>query len=211
MPSWELRSYSFLAPCTHKKTGILNLVVTPPSYSQLSKAEAFHTYVEPEIPILFRVARSLTGSTVDAEDLVQDTLIRAFGAMLRFDGENPRAWLLTILRNGWHNNWRKRKPDYIGDWSLVGANNPAFNAEPPRSAEEEVLRGIRDSSFLAAVNSLSEDFRAVLLLVDIEEFTYAECAQILGIPIGTVMSRRSRARTNVRKFLIKSADVEKNK
>ena len=184
-------------------------MVSPPSYSNLSKEEAFCTYVEPEIPILLRVARSLTGNPIDAEDLVQDTLLRAFQALTRFDGENPRAWLLTILRNGWHNNWRKKKPHYVGDWSLVIDSKPAFNAEPPRSAEEETLREITDSSLLAAVNSLSENFRAVLILIDIEEFTYAECAEILGVPIGTIMSRRSRARAQVRKFLIKKYDEEK--
>lgn len=184
-------------------------MVTPPTYSKLSKEEAFCTYVEPEIPILLRVARSLTGNPIDAEDLVQDTMLRAFQALNRFDGENPRAWLLTILRNGWHNNWRKKKPQYIGDWSLVMDSKPAFNSESPRSAEEESLRGIMDSSLFTAVNSLSENFRAVLILIDIEEFTYAECAEILGVPLGTIMSRRSRARAQVRKSLIKKYDEEK--
>ena len=75
----------------------------------MNKPEAFRLFVEPEIPVLLRVARSLTGGSADAEDLVQETLIKAYGALDNFDGANPRAWLLTILRNAAHNVWRKKK------------------------------------------------------------------------------------------------------
>ena len=170
----------------------------------LNKAVRFRTYVEPEIPVLLRVARSLTGNSIDAEDLVQETLINAAGAIERFDGTSPRAWLLTIMRNEWHNAWRKKQPSYVGDWNLVVDSKPAFNAELPRSAEDEVFRGITDSGLLNTVNSLTEEFRSVLILIDVEGFSYAEAAEILGVPIGTIMSRRSRARAKVRKNIVKA-------
>ena len=175
-----------------------------PSSLQLNEAERFRTYVEPEIPVLLRVAKSLTGNSIDAEDLVQETLIRALGAIERFDGASPRAWLLTIMRNEWHNAWRKKQPSYVGDWNLVVDSKPAFNAELPRSAEDEVFRGITDSGLLNTVNSLTEEFRSVLILIDVEGFSYAEAAEILGVPIGTIMSRRSRARAKVRKNIVKA-------
>ena len=172
----------------------------------MNKPEAFRLFVEPEIPILLRVARSLTGNSADAEDLVQETLIRAFGALNNFDGANPRAWLLTILRNAAHNVWRKKKPDYVDDWTLLPNFKPAFNAEAPRSAEDDALSGFVDPSLIRSVNGLAEEFRSVMILVDVEGFSYAECAEILGIPIGTVMSRRSRAVAKVRKSLQKSKE-----
>lgn len=172
----------------------------------MKNAEAFRLFVEPEIPVLLRVARSLTGNAADAEDLVQETLIKAFGALNNFDGANPRAWLLTILRNAAHNVWRKKKPDYVDDWTLLPEFKPAFNAESPRSAEEDALTGVVDPALIKAVNGLAEDFRSVLILVDVEGFSYAECAEILGIPMGTVMSRRSRAVAKVRKSLQKARE-----
>lgn len=167
----------------------------------MNRPDAFRLFVEPEIPVLLRVARSLSGNSTDAEDLVQETLINAYRALDNFDGANPRAWLLTILRNVARNVWRKKKPNYVADWELLPEFTPAFNSRSPRSAEEEVLEGLADPTLLRAVNGLSPDFRAVLVLVDVEGFSYAECAEILGIPIGTVMSRRSRATAKVRKIL----------
>lgn len=172
----------------------------------VNRGQAFQLFVEPEIPVLLRVARSLTGNSADAEDLVQETLIKALGALDNFDGANPRAWLLTILRNSAHNVWRKKKPDYVDDWTLLPDFKPAFNAEVPRSAEEDALSRNVDPALTTAVNGLAEEFRSVLILVDVEGFSYAECAEILGIPIGTVMSRRSRAVAKVRKLLQKAKE-----
>ncbi len=172
----------------------------------MSRAEAFRLLVEPEIPVLLRVARSLAGNSSDAEDLVQETLIKAFQGLHNFDGKYPRAWLFTILRNNSHNVWRKKKPTFVDDWNLSQENRPAFNAEPPRSVEEEVLSGLIEPNLLNAVNALPEEFRSTLILVDVEGFSYAECAEILGVPIGTIMSRRSRAVAKVRKSLLKARE-----
>lgn len=80
-----------------------------------STTAAFAVYVLPQVEVLYRVARSLTGQPADAEDLVQDTLLRAFRAIEGFDGRHPRAWLLTILRNTEHNRHRRRRPVLLDD------------------------------------------------------------------------------------------------
>lgn len=172
----------------------------------MSRVENFRLLVEPEIPSLLRVARSLAGNSQDAEDLVQETLIKAFQGLHNFDGTYPRAWLFTILRNNSHNAWRKKKTNHVADWNLTLESRPAFNAESPRSAEDEVLSGFIEPSLLEAVNALSAEFRSTLILVDVEGFSYAECAEILGVPIGTIMSRRSRAVAKVRKSLLKARE-----
>ena len=163
--------------------------------------ESFRTHVEPELPVLYRVALTLTGSPADAEDLVQETVIRAFRALEGFDGRHPRAWLLTILRNTHMNMHRRQRPVLVEDWDAVGDPRPAFGAERHASAEETVLHDILDADLDAAVKSLDSRFRTVLLLVDVDRLSYAEAAEALGVPVGTVMSRLSRARDRVRAHL----------
>ncbi|QZY30125.1 RNA polymerase sigma factor [Nocardioides coralli] len=159
---------------------------------------AFARYVEPEIQVLLRVARTLTGSTANAEDLVQETLIRAFRAVDRFDGRHPRSWLLTILRRTHLNLLRRKRPDLVEDWASLGDPRPAFGAHRPPGPEEQVLDAIMDEHLVDALRDLDPRFRTVLLLVDVDELSYAETAEALDIPIGTVMSRLSRARSKVR-------------
>ena len=172
-----------------------------PDSAKRQRALAFKTHVEPELPVLFRVALTLTGSPADAEDLVQETVIRAFRALDRFDGRHPRAWLLTILRNTNMNMHRRQRPDLVEDWDAMGDPRPAFGAERLVSAEETVLDDILTEDLEAAVNSLDNRFRTILLLVDVDRLTYAEAAEALGVPVGTVMSRLSRARDRVRAHL----------
>lgn len=168
---------------------------------EAARREAFATYVEPEIPVLLRVARSLTGSAADAEDLVQETLIRAFRAMEQFDGAHPRAWLLTILRNTASNLRRRTRPDLVEDWDAMSDPKPAFGSERPETPQEAALAGVLDADLEQAIASLGEKFSSVLVMVDVHGLTYAECAEALGIPVGTVMSRLSRARDRMRKHL----------
>lgn len=169
--------------------------------NEAGRREAFARHVEPEIPVLLRVARSLTGSAADAEDLVQETLIRAYRAMDQFDGAHPRAWLLTILRNTASNLRRRTRPDLVENWDALSDPKPAFGAERPETPQEAALTGVLDDDLERAVASLDERFRSVLVMVDIHGLTYAECAEALGIPVGTVMSRLSRARDRMRKHL----------
>ena len=163
-----------------------------------ARHRAFGTFVEPEIEVLLRVARTLTGSWADAEDLVQDTLIRAYRAIDGFDGSHPRAWLLTILRHTNVSNHRRQRPDVIGDGPELEGHRPAFGATTARVPEEIVVDRVFDEVVERAVAGLDPKFRTVLLLIDVDQLTYTEVAEVLGLPVGTVMSRLSRARDKVR-------------
>ncbi|MFA7324572.1 MAG: sigma-70 family RNA polymerase sigma factor [Candidatus Nanopelagicales bacterium] len=169
--------------------------------SDSARRAAFAEYVEPEIPVLLRVARTLTASDADAEDLVQETVIRAYRALAGFDGAHPRAWLLTILRHTASNLRRRTRPDLVDEWDLLSDPRPAFGAHRPETPHEAVSAHMLDDDLERAIASLGERFRSVLVMVDVHGLTYAECAQALGIPVGTVMSRLSRARDRMRKHL----------
>ncbi len=157
----------------------------------------FREQVLPELPVLLRVARRLTRDPVDAEDLVQDTLVRAYRAFERFDGRHPRAWLLTILRNTHINLVRKRRPDLLDD--EVAARVPARGADGRQDGtDEQARRDDLDPIVRDALASLSPNHRAVVALVDLDGLSYQEAADLLDVPIGTVMSRLHRARAKVR-------------
>ncbi len=173
-----------------------------------ARKDAFVRYVEPEIAVMLRVAQTLTGSWADAEDLVQDTMIRAYRAIDGFDGAHPRAWLLTILRRAHLNSLRRQRPDLLSEPSTLDQHRPAFGARSAPSAEESVTDLVPDEELQRAVNTLDPRFRTVLLLVDVDQLSYAEVAEVLGIPIGTVMSRLSRSRQRVRARL-RDTDVSR--
>lgn len=173
-----------------------------------TRQDAFVRYVEPEIAVMLRVAQTLTGSWADSEDLVQDTMIRAYRAIDRFDGAHPRAWLLTILRRVHLSSHRRQRPDLLAEPSTLDQHRPAFGARSAPSAEDAVTDLVPDEALQRALDSLDVRFRTVLLLVDVDQLTYAEAAEVLGIPTGTVMSRLSRARQRVRAQL-HEADVSR--
>jgi RNA polymerase sigma-70 factor, ECF subfamily len=168
-------------------------VPTPESSQSL-----FEHHVLPELEVLLRVARSLTHNSADAEDLVQDTLIRAYKAIDRFDGRHPRAWLLTILRNTHINRNRRQRPDLLRDPD--GASQQLNDLAGAEFADASAEAGF-DAEIERALNELDEPFRSVIELVDVEGLSYAEAADALGIPIGTVMSRLHRARRRIRDHL----------
>ena len=145
---------------------------------------------------MMHVALSLTGNAHDAEDLVQDTLVRAFRGIDGFDGRYPRAWVLTILRNTNINNHRKRRPQLERDPD--SGPEQADARAPDTSAEAAVLAAAFDASVEEAFLALPDDFRRAVTLVDIDQHSYAEAAEIMGTPIGTVMSRLHRARKRIR-------------
>ncbi len=173
----------------------------PPESEERAREESFRVFVEPEIEVLLRVARTMAASAADAEDLVQETLLRAYRGVHRFDGRHPRAWLLTILRNTHVNLHRRQRPLAIDDDELLRASRPAFGSGQQPSAEDAVVDLELDTELAAAVASLDPRFRAALLLVDVLDLSYAETAAVLGVPVGTVMSRLSRARARVRRHL----------
>ncbi len=143
----------------------------------------------------------MLGSAFDADDAVQETMIRAWRALDRFDGAHPRAWLLTILRHTHVNMNRRRRPDPVEDIGILPGARPAFGSVAEPSPEEQIVLQILPDDLERAVDSLDPKFQTVLVLVDINGLTYAEVAELLDVPLGTVMSRLSRARQRVRAHL----------
>ncbi|BBX19834.1 RNA polymerase subunit sigma-70 [Mycolicibacterium duvalii] len=171
----------------------------------------FAAEVLPLTDVLLRGARRLTRNEADAEDLVQDTLVRAYAGFRHFRlGTNVQAWLFRIQYNQWINayRWKERRPaevlsDRITDRELAGFG--AHSSTGPRSAEAELFASMPDDDVRDAMAELSEGFRTALYYVDIEGYTYAQTATLMGIPIGTAMSRVSRARSQLRRTLADSA------
>ena len=159
------------------------------------RRQAYTSCVLPEVEILLRVAMSMTDQRADAEDLVQDTLLRAWRSIDTFDGRHPRAWLLTILRNTQVNRHRRRRPQLLDDPDRT-ADRGLGDAHD--SAEDVVVGRTFDVVVDAALSALPTTFRQVVLLVDVDGLTYAEAAEVLGVPEGTVMSRLHRARRRIR-------------
>jgi RNA polymerase sigma-70 factor (ECF subfamily) len=150
-------------------------------------------YLEP----LYGTALRLTRNRSDAEDLVQDTYVKAFRFADRFErGTNLKAWLYTIL----HNTWRNRRRDATRDTVEVDSERVEQAATGPDAPaafdtpERILMRATLDADLQAALDELPEAFRVAVWLRDVDEFSYAEMAEMLGIPIGTVMSRISRGR-----------------
>lgn len=178
-------------------------VPPPPAPSTASgggQEEAFAQYVLPEVDVLYRVALSLTRHHADAEDLVQDTLVRAYGSIDRFDGRHPRAWLFTILRNTHINRHRRRRPELLHDPDTT-LSRLAATEDSAGTVEDQVIDPTFDAAVEAALESLSPKHRQLVELVDIDGLTYEEAAGTLGVPVGTVMSRLHRARRRMRQQL----------
>lgn len=165
-----------------------------------TRQEMFARYVLPHTEVLYRVARTLTGQPADAEDLVQDTLLRAFNALDTFDGRYPRAWLLTILCNTEHNRHRRRRPQLLDD--PVRTFDQLAQAHNGEGDPEHLIVDLRFSAEVeAAFRALPPKHQEVLAMVDVEGLGYADTAAALGVPIGTVMSRLHRARRQIRTHL----------
>jgi RNA polymerase sigma-70 factor (ECF subfamily) len=158
---------------------------------------------------LYSAALRMTRNPADAEDLVQETYLKAYRAFGSFkEGTNLKAWLYRILTNTFINSYRarKRRPeqselDDVEDLYLFRRLGGLEAVSAGRSAEEEVLEHFTESDVKAAVESLPEQFRMAVLLADVEGFSYKEIAEILDIPIGTVMSRLHRGRRALQKAL----------
>src|SRR5918997_2059326 len=161
------------------------------------------------MPSLYTAALRMTRSPADAEDLVQETYLKAYRAFESFqEGTNLKAWLYRILTNTFINTYRakKRRPeetdiDDVENLYLYRRLGGLEGASSGRSAEEEVLEHFTEADVKEAVESLPEQFRMAVLLGDVEGFSYKEIAEILEIPIGTVMSRLHRGRRALQKRL----------
>lgn len=165
-------------------------------------------------PQLYSAALRMTRNPADAEDVVQETFLKAYRAYASFEaGTNLKAWLYRILTNTYINRYRKqsRRPDEVDlgeveDLYLYRKISSANSPDSLQSAEEAVLEGLVDEDVKAAVEALPERFRMPVLLADVEGFSYKEIAEIMDVPIGTVMSRLHRGRKQLQKALWKFAE-----
>jgi RNA polymerase sigma-70 factor, ECF subfamily len=168
--------------------------------------ERFEREVLPLLPNLYSAALRMTRNPADAEDLVQETVLRAYRGFSGFEeGTNLRAWVYRILTNTFINSYRKKqrepvtvREDDLDEWYLFDKLGES-GVEP--SAEAEVIRSMPDEDVQRALEALPEGFRLAVILADVEGFSYKEIAEILGIPIGTVMSRLHRGRRALEKAL----------
>jgi RNA polymerase sigma-70 factor, ECF subfamily len=170
--------------------------------------DRFQQEALPLLDSLYGAALRMTRNPADAEDLVQETMLRAYRAFDRFEpGTNLKAWLFRILTNAYINTYRKRQrepqkvsSDEVEEFDLyreLKDHDPQF-AETP---ETLVLDNLVDSDILEAIEQLPDQFRLAVVLSDIEGFTYAEMADIMDVPMGTVMSRLHRGRKALQKRL----------
>lgn len=156
---------------------------------------------------IYPAALRLTHDHRDAEDLVQETMVRAYTGMRHFEpGTNGKAWLFRIMANTFVNTCRKRQREPVQVPSAeidtaLGAGAPAGSGASAPSAEAEVLDRLAFSDVRRALDQLPECFRATIYLADVEGYSYKDIAELTGVPIGTVMSRLSRARGKLRALL----------
>lgn len=174
--------------------------------SDQERAERFESEALGYLDQLYGAALRMTRNPSDAEDLVQETFVKAYASFHQFTpGTNLKAWLYRILTNTFINNYRKkqRQPQTSGqeveDWQLARAE--AHTSSGLRSAEMEALDRMPHSAVTDAMNALAPDFRLAVYLADVEGFSYKEIAEIMGTPIGTVMSRLNRGRNALRASL----------
>ncbi len=179
----------------------------------MAEQERFAEQAMEHMPSLYSAALRMTRNPSDAEDLVQETYLKAYRGFGGFEqGTNLKAWLYRILTNTYINQYRakKRRPeqsdlDNVEDLYLYRRLGGLETARIGRSAEDELMDWFTEADVKEAVEELPEQFRIAVLLADVEGFSYKEIAEILDIPIGTVMSRLHRGRKALEKKLYEFA------
>jgi RNA polymerase sigma-70 factor (ECF subfamily) len=181
-------------------------MATEPTTSDAAVADErrrkFEELIVPEMPFLARIARTMSRSQAEADDLAQETLVKAFRAIDSFDGAYPRAWLARIARNTAINRDQRNREFLLSDDGTVEPDpDPGEISDP----QEIVVSQVVDSDLRRALDELPPAFRVLVQMVDVEDMSYQEAADALEIPIGTVMSRLHRARNRLRKALAGTA------
>ena len=165
----------------------------------------FHREAVPHMDILYNYALRMTGSRDDAEDLLQETFLRAYRFWDKFQqGTNIRAWLFRIMKNSYINRYRKesKEPDTV-DYDKIQNYYSSIRADfaDPNDLQEKIFGGLLEDDISNALEALPEDFRTVVILSDIEELPYEEIAEFVNCPVGTVRSRLHRGRKMLREKL----------
>lgn len=177
---------------------------------ELTKQEDFEVEMLPHLDALYNFALRLSSDPNDAEDLVQDTVVKAYRFFNSYEkGTNAKAWLFRILKNSYINKYRKEsKQPYKVDYDEVSSFYESIRSERTDTSDLEQLlfRELLDDDITDALENLPEDFRTVVLLCDVENFTYEEIANMLDVPIGTIRSRLHRGRNLLRSELLDYAE-----
>lgn len=176
---------------------------------EIKKQQDFNEEILPHLDALYNFGLRLTADPNDAEDLVQDTIVKAFRFFTSYEkGTNAKAWLFRILKNSYINNYRRKskKPQEV-DYDEVASFYESIRAERTESSdlEDKMFRELIDDDLSNALDSIPEDFRTVVLLCDVEDFTYEEIANMLDVPIGTIRSRLHRGRNLLKAQLMEYA------
>ncbi len=176
---------------------------------ELQKQEDFNDEILPHLDALFNFAMKLTANMNDAEDLVQDTMVKAYRFFNSYEqGTNAKGWLFRILKNSYINNYRKvsKQPQKV-DYDEIEPFYESIRSEQSNTTDMEsnMYGEMMDDDITGALARLPEDFRTVVLLCDVEGFSYEEIANMLDVPIGTIRSRLHRGRNLLKVELLEYA------